>query len=102
MDVSPYFVFVAQSIYTEDRTVLAAESGRAAALDGRHDAPLQGGQRVAAALAEGRAVAPEDVRDLEPGTGHRSVGEASAAGCGRGSRSSGLVAEQTLEQATCR
>ena len=81
---------------------LAAESGRAAALDGGHDAALQGGHRVAVALAEGLAAAPEDVRDLEPGTGHRCVGEAAAAACGRGSRSSGLVAEQTFEQATCR
>ena len=81
---------------------LAAEGGGAAALDGRHDLPLQGGKRVAAALAEGLPVASEDVCDFEWRAGHRAVGGPPAAGCGRGSRSSGLVAEQTLQQATCR
>ena len=79
-----------------------AESGRAATLDGAHDACLQAGQGIAGALAEGLSVAPEDIRDFEPRAAQRSARGVSAAGCGRGSRSSGLVAEQTLEQATCR
>lgn len=52
---------------------LAAESGPEAALDDGHDAPQQGGQGAAGALAEGRPVAPEDVRDVEPEASHRSV-----------------------------
>ena len=81
---------------------LAPEGGRAAQLDGAHDAPLQVGQARAAAAAEGLPVAPEDVRDLEPRTAHCVLCRSLAAVGGEGSRSSGLVAEQTLEQATCR
>ena len=82
---------------------LAAEGGGAAFLDGGHDTPLQGGQGMAATCAEGVPVVLEDIRDFESRAGHRAVRDAtSAAGCGRGSRSSGLVAEHTLEQAICR
>ena len=74
----------------------------AALLDGGHDAALRARQRVAEALAEGVPVEPEDVRDFALRAGHRAVRGPPSAACGRGSRSSGLVAEQTLQQATCR
>ena len=79
---------------------LAAEGGGAALLDGAHDAPLQACQGVAAAAAVGLAVAPEDVRDLQGRAFHGALRRPSAALGGFGSRSSGLLAEQTLEQAT--
>ncbi len=79
----------------------AAEGGAAALLDGRHHLALQGGEGVPAAAAEVSPVAAEDVGDLEPRAAHRSARRAAAA-CGRGSRSSGLVAEQTRERATGR
>ena len=82
---------------------LAAEGGGAALLDGGHDTALQDGQGTAVTCAEDAPVAAEDIRDFESRAGHRAVRDATpAAGCGRGSRSSGLVAEHTLEQVTCR
>ena len=81
---------------------LAPEGGRAALLEGAHDAPLQAAQGVAAAAPEGLAVAPEDIRDLQGRAAHGALRRSAEASGGRGSRSSGLVAEQTLEQATCR
>ena len=81
---------------------LAAEGGGAAELDGGQDAPLQGGQGHGEAGLEGLAVAAEDVRDFERRAAHRAGRESPPTGCGRGSRSSGLGAEQTLEQAICR
>ena len=81
---------------------LAAEGSSATLLDGHHDTSLQGGGEVSGEGAEGLPVATEDIGDLKLGTGHRSARWPSATACGRGSRSSGLVAEQTLEQAICR
>ena len=48
------------------------------------------------------AVAPQDIRDLQGRAAHGALRRSAEARGGRGSRSSGLVAEQTLEQATCR
>ena len=44
---------------------MAAESGGAAHLDGRHDAPLRRGHRRAMLLSIGFAVAAEDIRHFE-------------------------------------
>ena len=81
---------------------LAAEGGGAAELDGGQDTPLHGGQGHGEAGLEGLAVAAEDVRDFERRTAHRAGRESPPTGSGRGSRSSGLGAEHTLEQAICR
>jgi hypothetical protein len=72
-------------------------------LDRTHDVTLCGGQRSAMVLAKGFTVAAEDIRHFQPATGHRTgaqnccggVGFGST-GIGRGSRSSGLDAAQTL------
>ncbi len=77
---------------------LAAEGGGAAVLDRRHGAALGGGQGGGETLAESVPVAVEDVSHLEGGAVHW----AQLAGCGRGSRSSGLVVVETLELARCR
>ena len=55
-------------------------------------------REVAKRLAESVPVAVEDVSHLEGGAVHW----AQLAGCGRGSRSSGLVVVETLELARCR
>ena len=54
------------------------------------------------ALAEGLAVAAEDVGDFEARALHRAAAGPRPAAGGRGSRSGGLVAAQTLVAATCR
>ena len=74
-----------------------------AKFDRGHDAMLRGGQRSAITLTKGFTVAAEDIRHFQPATGHRTgaqnccggVGFGST-GIGRGSRSSGLDAAQTL------
>ena len=77
---------------------LAAEGGGAAAFDRRHGAALGGGQGGGETAAESVPVTVEDVSHLKIGAGHR----VDSAGCGRGSRSSGLVVVETLELARCR
>ena len=68
---------------------LAPESGRAAQLDGAHDAPLEVRQSRAAAVAEGLPVAPEDVLDLEPWASPRSLAAAGGTAAGRAGWSRG-------------
>ena len=77
---------------------LAAEGGGAAAFDRRHGPALGGGQGGGETAAESVPVTVEDVSHLEGGAGHW----AQLAGCGRGSRSSGLVVVETVEPARCR
>ena len=81
---------VAASVTLFDQT---AEGGGAALLDGRHDLALQGGEGLAGLRPEGLSVAAEDVGDLEAGAAHRSAAERLVGKAG--SRSNGLVAEQT-------
>src|SRR5262249_60842047 len=72
-------------------------------LDPLHGVTVCGGQRSARVLAKGFTVAAEDIRHFQPATSHRTgaqkccggVGFGST-GIGRGSRSSGLDAAQTL------
>ena len=78
---------------------LTAEGGGAALFNGAHDAPLEFAR--GATGPEGLAVAAKDIGQLEARPAHRSARGSLAAG-GWGSRSSGLVAAQTFEQATCR
>ena len=82
---------------------MAAQSGGPAQFDGRHDAPLPGGQRRAMSCAVCCAVAAEHIRHFQLRTIHgprvqkcRDGAGLGSKGTGRGSRSRGLEAEHTL------
>ena len=86
---------------------VATECGRAAALDGAHDAALAAAQALAVLLAVGGAELAEDVRHLEPDGAQRDpqkwagglwFGGASTLG----SRSNGLTVAHTVLVATFR
>lgn len=85
---------------------MAAERGGPTLLDRRHDAPLRGRQRGSGLVTIDIAVAAEHVRHGEPWAIHtrrRQRAEVFAdVETGRGSRSRGLVAEQTFVVASRR
>ena len=88
---------------------MPAEDGRAAHFDGRHDAPLFAGHRGAMLVAIDFAIAAEHIRHFQGGALHGPAAQKTCAGAGWGlmgtgcgSRSRGLVAEQTLLVATRR
>ena len=84
---------------------VAAESRRAAALDGAHHLHLAEAHVAAVGVTPRGAVVAEDVRDLQSGTGHdRRRGYAGGFGrlwrLGGVSRSSGLITARIMLVAT--
>ena len=81
---------------------MTAERGRAAALDGAHDAALAAAQALFVLVTIGRAELAEDVRHLQPGWAQRdpqkwvgglAIGEG---GSTLGNRSNGLTVAHTV------
>ena len=80
---------------------MAAERRRPAGLDGRHDFQLAEAHMAGVGAAPGRAVAAEDIRHLDPRTGHDTpsqAGDGFTSGTGR--RSSGLMISPIALRAT--
>ena len=82
---------------------VTTKGGGSTEFDRGHDATLRGGQRRAMTSTKGFTVAAEYVRHFEPEPGHRFESQkgfggvaSGSVGTGRGSRSSGLEAAQTL------
>ncbi len=78
---------------------MAAQSRRAAGLDRRHDLELAEAQVARPGFAPSGPVGAEDIRDLQPSSGHASPDQAG----GRGallSNSSGLLTARKVELST--
>jgi hypothetical protein len=81
---------------------VTTERRGSAELDRAHDAMLRRGQQSAMMLTIGLTVAAEHIRHFQPEAGHLCESQKCFGGVGfgseigRGSRSSGLEAEQTL------
>ena len=74
-DVFAYISSIEPPKYPYPIDASLAERGRAAHLDGAHDAPLRGRHRRAMLLSIGFSVAAEHVRHFQPRTVHAASSE---------------------------